>query len=81
MAASYHPLLLTMADPRRVTGLPVYLVHGALDWIFPVTIARTVQRTLTAAGANIVYREIADLSHVYPREEGSAILDWLGASQ
>ena len=76
VAASFHPLLLTMAAPRRVTGLPVYLVHGALDWMFPVSIARTAQRALTAAGARVTYREIADLSHAYPREEGSAILDW-----
>ena len=27
-------------------------------------------------GAAVTYREIADLSHVYPREEGSRILDW-----
>jgi phospholipase/carboxylesterase len=76
VAASFHPLLLTMAAPHRVTGLPVYLVHGALDWMFPVAIARTAQRALTAAGARVTYREIADLSHAYPREEGSAILDW-----
>jgi hypothetical protein len=25
----------------------------------------------------VTYREIADLSHVYPREEGSTMLDWL----
>jgi phospholipase/carboxylesterase len=77
VAASFHPLLLTMAEPRRVAGLPVYLVHGALDWMFPVTVARTAQRAVTAAGAKVVYREIADLSHAYPREEGSAMLDWL----
>jgi len=77
VAASFHPLLLTMAEPRRVSGLPVYLVHGALDWMFPVSMARTANRALTAAGANVTYREIADLSHVYPREEGSRILDWL----
>jgi phospholipase/carboxylesterase len=77
VAASFHPMLLTMAEPRRVTGLPVYLVHGALDWMFPVSIARTAQRALTAAGAKVTYREIADLSHAYPREEGGAILDWL----
>jgi phospholipase/carboxylesterase len=76
VAASFHPLLLTMAAPRRMTGLPVYLVHGALDWMFPVSIARTAQRALTGAGARVTYREIADLSHAYPREEGSAILDW-----
>jgi len=77
VAASFHPLLLTMADPRRVRGLPIYLVHGALDWMFPVAIARTAQRALTAAGAKLIYREIADLSHAYPRKEGSRMVDWL----
>ena len=54
----------------------VYLVHGARDWMFPVSIARTAQRALTASGVKVTYREIADLSHAYPREEGSSILDW-----
>jgi phospholipase/carboxylesterase len=76
VAASFHPMLLTMAEPRRVTGLPVYLVHGALDWMFPVSIARTAQRALTAAGARVTYREIADLSHTYPRDENAGMLDW-----
>jgi phospholipase/carboxylesterase len=79
VAASFHPLLLTMAEPARVTGLPVYLVHGALDWMFPVSIARTAQRALTAAGAAVTYREIADLSHTYPRDENSGMLDWFFA--
>ncbi len=34
VASSFHPLLLTMTEPSRVMGLPVYLVHGALDWMF-----------------------------------------------
>jgi phospholipase/carboxylesterase len=80
VASSFHPLLLTMTEPSRVMGLPIYLVHGALDWMFPVSMARGAQQALTAAGAQVTYREIADLSHVYPHEEGSAILDWfLGA--
>ena len=77
VAASFHPLLLTMADPRRIRGLPIYLVHGALDWMFPVSVARSAQGALAAAGAAVNYREIPDLAHTYPREEGSAILDWL----
>jgi len=76
VAASFHPLLLTMSDPRRVVGLPVYLVHGALDWMFPVSVARTAQRALAAAGATVTYREIADLSHAYPRDENGGMLDW-----
>ncbi len=80
VAASFHPLLLTMADPQRMQGLPVYLVHGALDWMFPVDVARNAQRALTAAGAKVVYREVADLSHTYPRDENAAMLDWFLAA-
>jgi phospholipase/carboxylesterase len=34
---------------------------------------------LAAAGARVVYRELDDLSHTYPREENARILDWLEA--
>lgn len=61
-------------------GKPVYLVHGALDWMFPVATARMARDELTAMGAQLVYREIADLSHTYPREENAGILEWLGSS-
>jgi phospholipase/carboxylesterase len=76
VAASFHPLLLSMASPRRLVGLPVYLVHGALDWMFPVSVARSARDALDAAGAKVVYRELADLSHAYPREENALMLDW-----
>ena len=76
VAASFHPLLLAVTEPERVAGLPIHLVHGALDWMFPVSMGRAARQALTAAGAAVTYREIADLSHVYPREEGSRILDW-----
>jgi phospholipase/carboxylesterase len=77
VAASFHPLLVTMSDPGRLRELPVYLVHGALDWMFPVSVARTAHRALTAAGASVSYREIPDLSHAYPREENDRIAGWL----
>lgn len=76
VSAAFHPMLLEACDPARLTGLPVYLTHGALDWMFPSDIARTAHETLKAAGANVVYREIADLSHTYPREENAKIMDW-----
>ena len=79
VAASFHPLLVTMTEPERIRGLPVYLVHGALDWMFPIQTGRTANQALTMAGANVVFREIADLSHTYPRDENGAILDWLMA--
>jgi phospholipase/carboxylesterase len=58
-------------------GLPVYLVHGRLDWMFPVQVARQTQGALSAAGADVTYRELDDLSHCYPREMNQVILNWL----
>jgi len=76
VAASFHPLLLTMAQPQRMLKLPVYLVHGARDWMFPVSVARSAYGALDAAGARVMYREIDDLSHAYPRDENPRMLDW-----
>jgi len=75
-AASFHPMLITFADAARVRGLPVYLVHGAQDWMFPAEMARTARQALEQLGALVTYREIADLAHTYPRDENSALLDW-----
>lgn len=76
-ATGFHPFLLEMAEPARLANLPIYLIHGALDWMFDVGRARGVARALAAAGAKIVYREIDDLSHTYPRDENPRILEWL----
>ncbi|MCZ6617405.1 MAG: phospholipase [Gammaproteobacteria bacterium] len=77
VSASFHPLLLEGTSGTRLKNLPVYLVHGVLDWMFEIDIARVAEQALTAAGAAVTYREIADLSHTYPREENARILDWL----
>ena len=44
VAATFHPLMAEMADAERLRGLPIYLVHGRLDWMFPVQVARQTQR-------------------------------------
>ena len=77
VAATFHPLMAEMADAERLRGLPVYLVHGRLDWMFPVQVARQTRDVLSAAGADVTYRELEDLSHCYPREMNAPILDWL----
>ena len=45
--------------------------------MFPVATARRARETLEGAGARLVYRELEDLSHTYPRDEYPRILDWL----
>jgi len=77
IAATFHPLMAEMASAERLRGLPVFLVHGRLDWMFPLQVARQTRDALTAAGAEIIYREIEDLSHCYPREMNASILSWL----
>ncbi|MEE8079232.1 MAG: hypothetical protein V3T18_09565, partial [Pseudomonadales bacterium] len=77
IAASFHPLLLEFSEAERLRDLPVFLIHGVLDWMFPVDMARTARDALTVAGAAVEYREIKDLSHTYPQEQNEAILDWM----
>ena len=77
VSATFHPLMAEMASPDRLRELPVYLVHGALDWMCPVQVARQTHIALAAAGANIVYRELNDLSHCYPDEINAPMLAWL----
>jgi phospholipase/carboxylesterase len=77
VAATFHPLMAEMADAQRLRGLPVHIVHGRLDWMFPVQVARRTRDLLTAAGADVTYRELEDLSHCYPREMNAEILRWL----
>jgi phospholipase/carboxylesterase len=81
IAATFHPLMAEIADAKRLRGLPVYIVHGRLDWMFPVQVARQTKDALTTAGAHLTYRELDDLSHCYPREMNAPILDWLSATR
>jgi len=77
VSATFHPLMAEMADADRLRGLPIHLVHGKLDWMFPVQVARQTNQLLSAAGANVTYRELDDLSHTYPREMNAPVLAWL----
>jgi predicted esterase len=75
-----HPGNLLNGNLERAAGRRIYLVHGARDWMFPIATARVAHRELQRAGADVVFREIADLSHTYPREENARILEWWDAT-
>ena len=77
VSATFHPLMAEMADAARLQRLPIFITHGKLDWMFPVQTARQTQAALSAAGADVVYREIDDLSHTFPREINAELLAWL----
>src|SRR4051794_35337505 len=76
VAATFHPLMAETADAERLRDLPIHITHGRLDWMFPVEVARQTKALLSAAGADVTYRELEDLSHCYPREINADILGW-----
>lgn len=71
-----HPGNLVNGNLERAAGKRIYLVHGARDWMFPIATAHLAAQELRRAGADVTFREIADLSHTYPREENARILEW-----
>ena len=71
-----HPAVLTHGYLENGKHLPVYMVHGAKDWIFPVETARMGAKVLEERKIDHVYRELAELSHAYPRRENDHILNW-----
>ncbi|HYC57049.1 MAG TPA: phospholipase [Candidatus Binatia bacterium] len=71
-----HPANFANGNMTRARGRKIYLVHGKLDWMFPVELADAASTHLQEAGAELVYRPIDNLSHTYPREENDSILAW-----
>jgi phospholipase/carboxylesterase len=80
VAAAFHPVLAELADSERLRGLPIHIIHGALDWMFPPELARQARAALAGAGAAVTLREVDDLSHTYPRELNGTLLRWLAAT-
>ena len=76
VAGVLHPSNLAAGNLARARGRRIYQVHGARDWLFPVALARLACDALRGAGAELVYREIPDLAHGWPREENDRILTW-----
>ena len=76
IAGVLHPMNCANGNLERLRGRPVFLVHGALDWMFPVALAREAARILERSGVALVYRELEDLSHTYPREQNAKIIEW-----
>lgn len=73
-----HPQNAHNGNLDRAAGRRIYLVHGTLDWMFPIQTARDAARALREAGAALHYEEVTDLSHTYAREQNARILDWFG---
>ncbi|MBI1987501.1 MAG: hypothetical protein HYS70_04050 [Nitrospinae bacterium] len=58
--------LMPWFDFDKAKDLPVYILHGALDWMAPVAFARQARSILEKFGYRVVYREIPDWGHAMP---------------
>lgn len=77
VAAAFHPMLAAMADSERMRDLPIHIIHGEHDWMFPLSMAKDARQHLSAAGADVTFRCLDDLAHSYGADLSTMILDWL----
>ena len=67
-------LQIDFATAFPIAGRPVVLLK---DVVNTGVIETYLLNQLSAAGADVTYRELDDLSHCYPREMNAPILNWL----
>ncbi len=57
---------LALLDLQASKALPIYMVHGALDFIFPVAMARAAHDLLKQNDfTDLTYKELPDWGHAY----------------
>lgn len=57
--------LVALFDLEQSKSLPIFMVHGEKDFIFPVAMARRTHAFLTQAECNVIYKELPDWGHAY----------------
>ncbi len=68
--------ILPPFDLAGVRGHRISWIHGAKDWMFPAWRAKTGEKQLSEAGADVTLEIIPDLYHAYPREKNGPLLEW-----
>jgi phospholipase/carboxylesterase len=66
------------AVPEESKKLPMFIVHGAQDFIFPVAMARAAYKLFTENGfENVSYKELPEWGHAYTYSINEAlVLPW-----
>jgi phospholipase/carboxylesterase len=71
-------LLEDRADPERLRGLPVMVVHGTGDNVIPIEMARAMRDHLARLPVDLTYREY-DMGHHVTQQTIADIRTWLAA--
>ena len=65
VAGDFHGMLDDILRRKQGVNLPIHIVHGALDHIFPVETIRSGHGLLTRLGYNATYDELPHWGHSY----------------
>ena len=79
-SGTLDPALVSEEASRHLEAKPIYLVHGGLDWMFPVEIGRMTAELLGAHNQNLIYNEVKGLGHTFARSELKQLLPWFSES-
>jgi phospholipase/carboxylesterase len=71
-----HPEISMTGNIQHANNRNIYLVHGTLDWMFPIDVAYMAKSELEAAGANLNFHAVDGLSHTYARFQNDDLLNW-----
>jgi phospholipase/carboxylesterase len=80
IAGDFHPMLDPILRQKRGIEVPLLIVHGVLDAIFPVASIRQARTLMEKIGYSITYRELPDWGHAYPyRINEQIVLPWFAS--
>ena len=65
VAGDFHGMMDDMLRRKQGQNLPIHIVHGVEDHIFPVETIRSGHALLTRLGYNARYEELPDWGHSY----------------
>jgi phospholipase/carboxylesterase len=65
IAGDFHYMIDDLLHQKQGIELPIYIVHGAHDHIFPVETIRDGHKLLTRIGYNSTYEELPDWGHAH----------------
>ena len=74
-------MLPPWCDVKKAKSLPILIIHGAQDCIFPVVAARLANQPLIGNGfAQVTYKELPDWGHAYTYSiNEELVLPWFEA--
>lgn len=63
VAGALHPMVDPLLRAKTGREVPIFVIHGVHDFIFPVTFTRQTNELLKTLGYNLKYEELPDWGH------------------